>query len=75
MQTLCKLYSVPEQNYIIKVKGKTANTNDVNGFERETDFYLTEKENIYKCEVKLMGRENPEKCRRSYSDRQQSFYY
>jgi len=59
MQTLCKLYSVPEQNYIIKLKGKVAKSTD-DDFEREIDYYLTEGKNLYKCEVKLMGRGNPE---------------
>lgn len=59
MQTLCKLYSVSEQNYIIKLKGKKTKTKD-DDFEREIDFYLTESKNLYKCEVKLMGRGNPE---------------
>jgi len=59
MQTLCKLYSVPEQNYIIKLKGKKTKVKD-NDFEREIDFYLKDSKNIYKCEVKLMGRGNPE---------------
>ncbi len=58
MQTLCKLYSVPEQNYSIKRKGKkTTKTHD---FEREIDFYLIENNNSHKCEVKLMGKGNPE---------------
>jgi hypothetical protein len=56
MQTLCKLYSVNESNYAIKLKGKTESSK----FEREIDFYLIEKENNYKCEVKLMGKGNPE---------------
>jgi len=60
MQTLCKLYSVPEQNYIVKLKGKAKAKKDHLDFEREIDFYLTESENLYKCEVKLMGRGNPE---------------
>jgi len=60
MQTLCKLYSVPEQNYIVKLKGKAAKAKDDPDFEREIDFYLTENKNLYKCEVKLMGRGNPE---------------
>ncbi len=59
MQTLCKLYSVPEQNYIIKLKGKATKSTD-DDFEREIDYYLTEGKNLYKCEVKLMGRGNPE---------------
>ena len=57
MQTLCKLYDVPESNYAVKIKGKIIEEND---FEREVDFYLVEGKNQYKCEVKLMGRGNPE---------------
>lgn len=57
MQTLCKLYGVSNDNYSLKIKGKEITEND---FEREIDFYLIERENQYKCEVKLMGRGNPE---------------
>ncbi len=57
MQTLCKLYGVPDKNYSVKIKGKVVDDAD---FEREIDFYLVEGENQYKCEVKLMGRGNPE---------------
>ncbi len=55
MQTLCKLYGVSENNYKIKVIG-----NATMSFEREIDFYLCNEENDYKCEVKLMGKGNPE---------------
>ena len=57
MQTLCKLYDVPDNNYAIKIKGRLVQNSD---FEREVDFYLISGENQYKCEVKLMGRGNPE---------------
>jgi len=57
MQTLCKLYSVPDKNYSLKIKGGELSEDD---FEREIDFYLVEGKNQYKCEVKLMGRGNPE---------------
>ncbi len=57
MQTLCKLYDVPESNYAVKIKGKVIE--DAN-FQKEIDFYLIEGKNQYKCEVKLMGRGNPE---------------
>ena len=57
MQTLCRLYEVPSKNYALKIKGKAIEKDD---FEREIDFYLVEEENQYKCEVKLMGRGNPE---------------
>src|SRR3989344_1270038 len=39
------------------IKNLVDNEND---FEREIDFYLVEGKNQYKCEVKLMGRGNPE---------------
>lgn len=56
MLTLCKLYQVPESNYdakhFVKDKGKKV--------DREIDFYLLERDNKYLCEVKLMGKGNPE---------------
>jgi len=56
MLTLCKLYQVPENNYdashFVKDKGKKV--------DREIDFYLLNKGKEYLCEVKLMGRGNPE---------------
>lgn len=55
MLTLCKLYSVDESNYkgiFKKDKNK--------GFDREVDFYLIKDGKDYLCEVKLMGRGNPE---------------
>lgn len=52
MLTLCKLYNVPEQNY------------DFTGLteaQREVDFYLINRSNVRcRCEVKLMGKGNPE---------------
>lgn len=57
MQTLCNLYDVARENYALKIKGVKTEDND---FEREIDFYLIEGKNQYKCEVKLMGRGNPE---------------
>jgi hypothetical protein len=57
MQTLCKLYEVPTENYALRIKGKTLEKDD---FEREIDFYLIERSNQHKCEVKLMGKGNPE---------------
>jgi hypothetical protein len=57
MQTLCKLYNVPSENY----KMHLANTNiSEETFVREIDFYLSNKGIDYKCEVKLMGKGNPE---------------
>jgi len=57
MLTLCKLYNVSEKNYALKVKNEKKSKK---GFEREIDFYLKNGENKYKCEVKLMGKGNPE---------------
>jgi hypothetical protein len=56
MLTLCKLYQVPENNYnashFVKDRGKKV--------DREIDFYLLENGKEYLCEVKLMGKGNPE---------------
>jgi len=57
MQTLCKLYGVSKYNYLLKINDKKVNKAD---FQREVDFYLKYKNNFYKCEVKLMGKGNPE---------------
>ncbi len=57
MLTLCELYGVSEKNYKIKVKSKIRTDED---FEREIDFYLTDKDKDFLCEVKLMGKGNPE---------------
>ncbi len=60
MVTLCKIYGVSNEFYKIKVAGKKMDK-DVD-FEREIDFYLYDPKinKEYKCEVKLMGRGNPE---------------
>jgi hypothetical protein len=55
MITLCKLYEVPESHYAISVPSNQEST-----FEREIDFYLVSNDKYYKCEVKLMGKGNPE---------------
>lgn len=58
METLCALYEVSPDNYsavaasdAIAVEGE---------FEREIDFYLCSGGSNHKCEVKLMGKGNPE---------------
>ncbi len=56
MQTLCKLYSVPENNYKAVIIGNS----NTELFVREIDFYLLNQGNEFKCEVKLMGKGNPE---------------
>lgn len=57
MITLCKLYNVPEENYSIKPRAKRVKKGEVN---REIDFFLRDNDKEYKCEVKLMGKGNPE---------------
>lgn len=57
MLTLCKIYGVGEDNYKISIKSKTKSKTD---FVREIDFYLVNNGQNYKCEVKLMGKGNPE---------------
>lgn len=57
MVTLCELYSVPKENYSLKPRAKKVKQGDLN---REVDFFLGVNSNEYKCEVKLMGKGNPE---------------
>ncbi len=57
MQTLCILYGVSNNNYKLKIKNIIINDAD---FEREVDFYLCDDSRDYLCEVKLMGKGNPE---------------
>lgn len=56
MLALCKLYAVPESHYDAStfVKDKSKNV------DREIDFYLIRNQQKYLCEVKLMGKGNPE---------------
>lgn len=56
MQTLCKLYGVSEENYTAELKGQDGRED----FTREVDFYLIKDAAQYKCEVKLIGKGNPE---------------
>lgn len=56
MLTLCKLFGVDESNYSVKYKGDSNKAD----FEREIDFYLMSDGKNHKCEVKLMGKGNPE---------------
>jgi hypothetical protein len=60
MQTLCMLFDVPKENYAIHLKGAKAKQEDELDFEREIDFYLISNGQDHKCEVKLMGKGNPE---------------
>lgn len=52
METLCRLYKVPEENY--------SRHDATHQSEREVDFYLLKGGDRYTCEVKLMGKGNPE---------------
>lgn len=57
MTTFCMLFNVDEANYEIKVRGKSFARPE---FQREIDFYLLSGGERHKCEVKLMGKGNPE---------------
>lgn len=58
MLTLCKLYNVPAENYSLNIEG--GGIASYGDFEREIDFFLSSNGMNYKCEVKLMGKGNPE---------------
>jgi hypothetical protein len=58
MLTLCKLFGVSNKNYKVVIKSKKP-ISEID-FEREIDFYLLRNSDKYKCEVKLMGKGNPE---------------
>lgn len=60
MKSLCILYGVPKKNYDIVYK-KADYSKDNTIFSREIDFYLINDNNKpLLCEVKLMGKGNPE---------------
>lgn len=56
MLALCHLYSVSPAHYDIRQKSK----DNAPDFEREVDFFLVNGDTRHKCEVKLMGKGNPE---------------
>jgi len=56
MLALCNLFSVRPENYDMRQKKADA----LADVEREVDFFLTQGDKRYKCEVKLMGKGNPE---------------
>lgn len=51
LTTLCKLFKVPDKHF---------NQANLPKSLREVDFYLIENKNFHRCEVKLMGKGNPE---------------
>lgn len=58
MLTLCKLYQVPENNYSLLPDGRYYRNIEIS---RQIDFYINNGQGtFYKCEVKLMGKGNPE---------------
>lgn len=59
MQTLCMLFDVPKDYYVVQLNRRVEKSSILN-FEREVDFYLICNGKKYKCEVKLMGKGNPE---------------
>jgi len=65
MIALCKLFEVPEDNYLKDVDGKLYRNIQIN---RQIDFYLNNGHGtFYKCEVKLMGKGNPEGADTAYA--------
>ena len=58
MVTLCKLFSIDDKNYSLKIEG--GGKASYGDFEREIDFFFVSDEGFHKCEVKLMGKGNPE---------------
>ncbi|MBC6414347.1 MAG: CfrBI family restriction endonuclease [Chromatiales bacterium] len=56
MLTLCKLYEVSSNNYRMHI----SNADHRDDFDREVDFYLLRGDAEFKCEVKLIGKGNPE---------------
>lgn len=61
MLTLCQLFQVPRTNY--ELTGLTMEN-------REVDFYFISRNNTrYQCEVKLMGKGNPESADGTYNAR------
>ncbi len=56
MLALCHLYSVSPENYDAKQKAEDSQKT----FTREIDFFLVNEKVRNKCEVKLMGKGNPE---------------
>lgn len=58
MLAICMLFEVNENNFSLNIPG--GGKASYGDFEREIDFYLKNRSKIYKCEVKLMGKGNPE---------------
>jgi len=57
MIVLCEIYEMKKENYKIMV---ATNHEKKSPFAREIDFCLSSNKKDYKCEVKLMGKGNPE---------------
>ena len=55
---MCENFS--SLTYAINIKHEKLKSEDDLNFEREIDFYLVNNNQNYKCEVKLMGKGNPE---------------
>lgn len=56
MESLCRIYKVPTEYY----NRHDASADDDGKVSRESDFHLLNGDKRYKCEVKLMGKGNPE---------------
>jgi len=70
MIALCKLFSVSEENYLKDPKGRFYSNIEIS---RQIDFYLNCQGNFYKCEVKLMGKGNPESADAAYARKSHIF--
>ncbi len=69
MLTLCKLYSVEKKNWSVIQKKEDGHGT----FDREIDFFLVKDKQRYKCEVKLMGKGNPEVADSAFARHSQIF--
>ena len=58
MIALCKLFAVADSNYEIEIPG--GGQSKYGNYAREIDFFLRNNNKVFKCEVKLMGKGNPE---------------
>lgn len=65
MVSLCKLFNVPEEYYLKDPEGKFYRNIEI---FRQIDFYINNGAGtFYKCEVKLMGKGNPESADAAYA--------
>ena len=68
MRTLCALFSVPSEYFEESIV-----TTSASGIEREADFNFVRDAERYRCEIKLMGKGNPESADAAYARDAQVF--